>query len=194
MVTFDKELSGSALPVIETENAAFNDELVVQCDNEEEAFYILTPQVLEQLLEIQNICKRTVFYFEEDAVHVVLYSNDFIERLNANNAGEIFGEIDRLSSLIAATSLASATVSTKGENSDAETILHPSKEEIFDTASSNNEEGGKKRLKRALIITLIAILVVGLITVVAAVPFCSALQGTSNRQSKIQTSQLEESD
>ncbi|MCQ2755158.1 MAG: DUF3137 domain-containing protein [bacterium] len=58
--TFDSELTDCPLNPIETENPAFNKTYTVYCQNAEDAFYILTPHIMEEMLEVQAKCKRAI--------------------------------------------------------------------------------------------------------------------------------------
>ena len=71
--TFDKELTDSPLPIVETENPAFNKEFTTFCEKDDDAFYILTPQVMEKMIEAAKTYKRVIYNFDDDDLFIIIY-------------------------------------------------------------------------------------------------------------------------
>lgn len=66
----------SGLEKIETESVEFNAKFGVRCNDEVEAFYILTPHFMETLLEIENNMDGTIgFAFYRNQIHIGIFSH-----------------------------------------------------------------------------------------------------------------------
>jgi hypothetical protein len=56
---------------VTTENAAFNNTFSVLCDNPVDALRILTPQMMDDILEIKNMCKKPInISFSDDKIYL----------------------------------------------------------------------------------------------------------------------------
>ena len=88
--TFDKELTDSPLPIVETENPAFNNEFTTYCEKDDDAFYILTPQVMEKMIEAAKTYKRVIYNFDEDDLFIIIYHDKFLDALKKNDVSGAF--------------------------------------------------------------------------------------------------------
>lgn len=71
----------SKLSNIKFEDPDFNDNFIVQAKDEEEAFYILTPNFMEKLKKLKNdLGSYFSLYFVDNKLHIALYNyKDFFE-------------------------------------------------------------------------------------------------------------------
>lgn len=94
--TFDKELTDSPLPIVETENPAFNKEFTTFCEKDDDAFYILTPQVMEKMIEAAKTYKRVIYNFDEDDLFIIIYHDKFLDALKKNDVSGAFDGMKQL--------------------------------------------------------------------------------------------------
>ena len=88
--TFDKELTDSPLPIVETENPAFNKEFTTYCEKDDDAFYILTPQVMEKMIEAAKTYKRVIYNFDDDDLFIIIYHDKFLDALKKKDVSGAF--------------------------------------------------------------------------------------------------------
>lgn len=63
--------------VVEFENEAFNKNFKCYCQNDEEAFYLITPQIMEEVMEYVSAKRgKLMLGFQNDYVHVALHTNE----------------------------------------------------------------------------------------------------------------------
>jgi len=68
-----KDVSGERLYSIKLENEAFNREFRVNCKDIEEAYYILTPQMMDRMLVLREKTKgKLMFCFMNNSLHIAL--------------------------------------------------------------------------------------------------------------------------
>ena len=94
--TFDKELTDAPMQLIETENPAFNKQFFTYCDNAEDAFYILTPQVMEKMIDVAKIYKRLIFNFDGEEVFIIVYQDKFMDTLANQDSQTAFADLNKM--------------------------------------------------------------------------------------------------
>ena len=94
--TFDKELTDSPLPIVETENPAFNKEFTTYCEKDDDAFYILTPQVMEKMIDAAKTYKRVIYNFDDDDLFIIIYHDKFLDALKKNDVSGAFDGMKQL--------------------------------------------------------------------------------------------------
>lgn len=94
--TFDKELTDSPLPTVETENPDFNKEFTTYCEKDDDAFYILTPQVMEKMLGVAKTYKRVIYNFDEDDLFIIIYHDKFLTSLKQKDVEGAFNDMKQL--------------------------------------------------------------------------------------------------
>ena len=94
--TFDKELTDAPMQLIETENPAFNKQFFTYCDNAQDAFYILTPQVMERMIDAAKIYKRLIFNFDGDELFIIIYQDKFLDSLANEDPQAAFADLKKM--------------------------------------------------------------------------------------------------
>lgn len=94
--TFDEEITDSPMPIVETENPAFNNEFTTYCEKASDAFYILTPQIMEQMIEAQKIYKRLVFNFDGNDLYIIIYHDKFKRALGRKDFDAAFKGVNEM--------------------------------------------------------------------------------------------------
>ena len=106
--TFDEEITDSPMPIVETENPAFNNEFTTYCEKASDAFYILTPQIMEQMIEAQKIYKRLVFNFDGDNLYIIIYHDKFKRALAKKDFDAAFNGVNEMLGYLIFDSIAQA--------------------------------------------------------------------------------------
>ena len=81
---------------IQTEDVEFNKSFKIRSNNELEAFYILTPHIMEKIKELKDkLRSRLILYFEDNKLHIGLdgYRNLFEPKVNEEINIEKFKDI-----------------------------------------------------------------------------------------------------
>lgn len=68
--------SDEKMECIETESAKFNDHFTIYTTNPHDAFYLLTPQVMEQMLKVERKYEDVRFGFINGKLHVLIESDE----------------------------------------------------------------------------------------------------------------------
>ena len=94
---------------VETENEAFNKKFGVACENEHDAFYILTPHLMDHIMTLDERAGGNTYmcFLKEGKVHVAVNSgrDHFeLERLNVSDVGALRrrfrGEVEYVTALV----------------------------------------------------------------------------------------------
>ena len=94
---------------VETENEAFNEKFGVTCENEHDAFYILTPHLMDHIMTLDERAGGNTYmrFLKEGKVHVAVNSgrDHFeLERLNVSDVGALRrrfrGEVEYVTALV----------------------------------------------------------------------------------------------
>ena len=116
--TFDKELTDAPMELIETENPEFNKEFTTYCDNAEDAFYILTPQVMERMVQAAKIYRRLIFNFDGDELFIIVYQNKFMDSLANEDSQTAFAELNKMLDDLVFKDIAKAGVHVQRRNNE----------------------------------------------------------------------------
>lgn len=73
--SFNKKIIRNHTESIETENMEFNEKFYIKATDEENAFYVLTPSVMEHLLYLNERFPKTIFYFKDNYLYVIFYDS-----------------------------------------------------------------------------------------------------------------------
>lgn len=136
--TFDKELTDSPLPTIETENPAFNKEFTTYCESADDAFYILTPQLMEKMLVAAKTYKRLIYNFDDDDLFIIIYHDKFLDALRKNDVSGAFDGMKQLVNDLVYKNIAKPGVHVKAT---------PLSEEDPDKFITNAEEQASQGIK-----------------------------------------------
>ena len=82
----EKDFKGEKL--IRTESEVFNKRFAVKADQEQEAFYILTPHRMENLLKIADRCSGSLYisFLRNGTIHIFVDSNENFFELGKGKA------------------------------------------------------------------------------------------------------------
>lgn len=75
IVSFSKKIIKNHTESIETENMDFNEKFYIKSTDEENVFYVLTPPVMEHLLNLNSLFLKTIFYFKDNYLYVLFYDS-----------------------------------------------------------------------------------------------------------------------
>ena len=178
--TFDNEMTDSPMPIVETENPTFNKEFTTLCENAEDAFYILTPQIMEKMLEAQKLYKRLIFNFDGNDLFIIIYHNKFLDSLAKKDSNSAFNDLKTMLDNLIFDGLAMAGAHEKGTPLSKD---EPESEKAKKPKSWETQSGVKfsavqttSKGKKALIIisAIIGIFILGNI-VIFGVAHCSII-------------------
>ncbi len=81
---------GNKLVKIETESIEFNKKFKVYASSKEDGFYILTPQLILKMLELEKMHRGTIYYaFENGKLYVLINDNSNSLEINVNKKFDI---------------------------------------------------------------------------------------------------------
>ena len=82
----EKDFKGQKL--IRTESEVFNKRFAVKADQEQEAFYILTPHRMENLLKVADRCSGSLYlsFLRNGTIHIFVDSNENFFELGKGKA------------------------------------------------------------------------------------------------------------
>lgn len=75
IASFSKKIIKNHTESIETENIDFNEKFYIKATDEKDAFYALTPPVMEHLLNLNMLFPKTIFYFKDYYLYVLFYDS-----------------------------------------------------------------------------------------------------------------------
>lgn len=169
--TFDKELTDAPMQLIETENPEFNKQFFTYCDNAQDAFYILTPQVMERMIDAAKIYKRLIFNFDTNELFIIVYQDKFMNALADNDSQTAFGDLNKMLDDLVFKDIAQAGVHVQRKSNASK---------VEPTASAEVPKK-KKKIWRIVLVAL-AILFVCFF-VVPGIVMCSTINGTTSSKS-----------
>lgn len=170
--TFDKELTDAPMQLIETENPAFNKEFYTYCDNAEDAFYILTPQVMEHMIDVAKIYKRLIFNFDGDDLFIIVYQDKFMDTLAKQDSQTAFADLNKMLDDLLFKDIAKAGVHVqRSKNAPAEETPVVVKKP-------------KKKAKGFKIVLICVLLCFALSFSIAGISMCSAIYGDFSSKGK----------
>ncbi len=171
--TFDKELTDAPMQLIETENPAFNKEFYTYCDNAEDAFYILTPQVMERMIAVAKIYKRLIFNFDGDELFIIVYQDKFMNTLAKEDAHTAFAELNKMLNDLVIKDIAKAGVHVSRRNNK------PEAESQFVSKKIT------KKTKTWKIVVIVIVLIAVLAFIIPGIVVCSTINGTPTSKNSV---------